>query len=73
MAPLTTATRKALPNSDFALPGRRYPIENESHGQNALGRVSQNGTPEEKEIVRRKVAAKYPRMGKSDTNPIYEK
>lgn len=70
MAKLTAATRNALPSSDFALPGRRYPIEDKSHAQNALARVSQYGSPEERATVRRKVAAKYPEMGK--TNPVYE-
>jgi hypothetical protein len=72
MAKLTTSERNSLPNSDFALGGRKYPIENRSHAANALSRVSQNGTPEEKAIVRKKVAAKYPGMGKSETNPVYE-
>ena len=60
MAKLTTAARKKLPGSTFALPGRRYPINNPSHGRNALARVSQHGTPSEKATVRRKVHAKFP-------------
>ena len=64
MAVLTTKERKALPGSDFALPGGRYPIPDKSHGRNALARVSQNGTPAEKAVVRRKVAAKFPTIGK---------
>lgn len=64
MSKLTAKTRNALPGKDFALPGRRYPIQNRSHGQNALSRVSQNGTPEEKAKVRAAVHAKYPTMGK---------
>jgi hypothetical protein len=55
MTKLTTATRKKLPNSKFALPGRRYPIEDVAHARNALARVSQDGTPAEKATVRRKV------------------
>jgi len=55
MTKLTTATRKKLPNSKFALPGRRYPIEDVAHARNALARVSQDGTPTEKATVRRKV------------------
>jgi len=55
MAQLTTATRKKIPTSEFALPGRRYPIEDEAHARNALSRVSQDGTPAEKATVRRKV------------------
>lgn len=63
MAKLTTKARKAIPTGEFALPGRRYPIEDESHAQNALARVSQHGTPEEKATVRAAVHRKYPGMG----------
>jgi hypothetical protein len=59
MARLNAAKRKALPASDFALPGRRYPIEDRSHGQNAKARVSQHGTSAEKATVRAKVKAKF--------------
>ena len=64
MAKLTTAARKAIPSGSFALPGRRYPIEDRSHAANALSRVSQFGTSSEKARVRAKVHAKYPSMGK---------
>jgi len=57
---LTAKTRKALPSKDFALPGRRYPVEDKSHARNALARVAQHGSPAEKATVRRKVASKYP-------------
>ena len=57
---LTTATRNAIPGKDFALPDRRYPIEDESHARNALARVSQQGDSAEKAKVRSKVRAKYP-------------
>ena len=60
MAQLTTATRKKIPTSEFALPGRRYPIEDEAHARNALSRVSQDGTPAEKATVRRKVHRLFP-------------
>lgn len=64
MAKLTTAARKAIPGGEFALPGRRYPIEDRSHAANALSRVSQFGSAAEKAKVRSKVRAKYPGMGK---------
>lgn len=57
---LTAAERHDLPAKDFALPGERYPIPDESHGRNALARVSQHGTPSEKSTVRAKVAKKFP-------------
>jgi hypothetical protein len=60
---LTTKTRNAIPSKDFAIGGRRYPIENKSHARNALSRVSQNGSSEEKSEVRAKVHAKYPAIG----------
>jgi hypothetical protein len=65
MAKLTSKARKNLPSGDFALPGRRYPIEDKNHAKNALARVSQHGTPEEKEKVRAKVGRKYPGIGKT--------
>ena len=65
MAKLTTATRNALPGGDFALPGRRYPIEDASHARNAKARVSQHGTPAEKAKVNAAVSRKFPDIGKS--------
>jgi len=43
----------------FALPGKRYPIHDISHARNALARVSQHGTAEEKRKVRTAVCRKY--------------
>lgn len=60
---LTADAREALPDKDFALPGDRYPIEDKNHARNALARVSQHGTPEEKKKVRAKVHKKYPDIG----------
>ena len=60
MAKLTTKARKAIPTKSFALPGRRYPIEDASHARNALARVSQHGSSEEKAKVRAAVHSKYP-------------
>ncbi len=60
MTELTAETRNALPDSAFALPGRRYPIANESHARNALARVSANGTPAEQAAVRAAVHKRYP-------------
>ncbi len=66
MAKLTTAKRKALPKSDFALPGKRaYPVPDKSHARNALARVSQHGTPAQKATVRAKVHAKFPSIGQN--------
>ena len=62
MTKLTTRNRNSLPARSFALPGRRYPIEDLAHARNALARVSQDGTPEEKAEVRRKVGRLYPEL-----------
>lgn len=74
MAELTAKRRSKLPSSSFALPGKgegpkgkgsgSYPIPDASHARNALARVSQHGTPAEKAAVRKKVAAKFPNIGK---------
>lgn len=64
MAKLTAAARRRIPGKSFALPGRRYPIEDASHARNALARVSQHGSPEEKARVRAAVARRYPGIGK---------
>ena len=66
MAKLTAKARHALPKKDFALSGGRYPIENPSHARNALARVAQHGTPEEKAKVRAAVHRKYPGIGEHE-------
>lgn len=75
MAKLSMKSRKALPSSSFALPGKgagpsgkgsgSYPIPDKSHARNALSRVSQHGSSAEKAKVRAKVHAKFPAIGKS--------
>lgn len=63
MAKLTSKQRNALPKDAFALPGRRYPIEDANHARNALARVAQHGTPSEKANVRAKVHKRFPGIG----------
>ena len=63
MAKLTAKARKAIPTKDFAVKGRKYPIEDKSHARNALARVSQHGSPAEKAKVRAAVKRKYPDIG----------
>jgi hypothetical protein len=61
MALLTTKKRNSLPESSFAIPeDRAYPIHDRAHARNALARVSQHGTPEEKKKVRAAVGRRYP-------------
>ena len=61
--PLSAKQRHALPASSFALPGERYPINDPNHARNALARVSQHGSPEEKSRVRAAVHRRYPGIG----------
>jgi hypothetical protein len=69
MAKLTSGQRKKLPSSSFAIPSeRKYPVTDRSHAANALSRVAANGTPAEKAAVRKKVASKFPDMGKSKSS-----
>ena len=70
---LTAKQRKAMPSSEFALPGKgegpegkgsgSYPIPDASHARNALARVSQHGSSSEQAAVRSKVHAKFPGIG----------
>lgn len=60
MGKLNAAARKALPTKDFAGPDRSYPVNDASHARNALARVAQHGSPEEKAKVRAKVKDKFP-------------
>lgn len=60
---LSAAERKRLQSSQFALPERKaYPIPDEVHARNALARVAQHGTEEEKKRVRAAVHRKYPNI-----------
>lgn len=65
-AKLTTTERKSLKSSDFALPGRRYPIHDENHARLALAMVSKYGKPADKERVRAAVHRRYPNIGHSE-------
>lgn len=64
MAKLSSAGRNALPTKAFAVPGRKYPINDASHARNALSRVSANGSPKQKAEVKSAVRSKYPGIGK---------
>jgi hypothetical protein len=64
LAELTTKARKALPRGTFAIPEKRaYPIPDEAHARNALARVAQHGTPDEKARVIAAVKRRFPRIG----------
>lgn len=61
----TRAGRAKMKPSSFALPGRRYRIDDPAHARNALARVAQHGTAAEKAQVRKAVARKYPSIAVS--------
>ena len=69
MSKLTTAGRKKLPASDFALPGGRYPVEDKAHARDAKARASQqlrkgNLSAAEKARVDRKADAVLGKKGR---------
>lgn len=69
MATLSSKARKSLPSSDFAIPSKRaYPIEDQAHARDALGRVAQDGTPAEKAEVDAAVHRRYPEIDEGPTH-----
>jgi hypothetical protein len=59
--------RNKLKDQSFALPDeRKYPIPDIEHARNALARVAQNGTAEEKKKVRAAVEKRYPSLKQDD-------
>lgn len=65
MSKLHAKERNALPNSAFALPGRRFPIEDAAHRTAAL-RMAHYASPSEQAIIRKKVAQKSKHRDVSD-------
>jgi len=64
---LTTQQRNGLDTASFALPGRKYPIEDKNHARNALARAAQHASPAEQATIQRKVKAKYPSISVGGT------
>lgn len=62
---LDANARAHIAAHNFALPGGRYPIHDINHARNALARVAQNGSTEEKAKVKAAVHKKYPSIDKS--------
>lgn len=56
----TKSGRKKMSAAQFALPGKRYRIDDAAHARNALARVAQHGTATEQQAVRSKVRKRYP-------------
>jgi hypothetical protein len=61
-APLDAKKRNDLDSSDFALPGRKYPIDTPERARSALARVKQFGSLEDQRKVKSAVQKKYPNM-----------
>lgn len=62
-ATLSSQGRKRVRDSNFAIPETRsYPIHDIAHARNALSRVAQHGSDEEKRRVRAAVCRKYPTL-----------
>lgn len=65
MPVLTIKKRNKLKKPTFAISNKRkYPILDLSHARNALARVAQFGTSEEKKKVKSAVYKKYPSLKK---------
>ncbi len=66
MAVLTSAQRRRLPPSAFALPERRlYPIMDRGHARAALGRCAHDCSGSERRRVRAAVRLRYPDIGRT--------
>lgn len=62
---LTALGRKHIKEENYAIPEKKkYPIHDITHARNALARVSQFGTPEERARVRAAVYRRYPSLRK---------
>lgn len=74
MAKLDTKQRRALPDSQFAIPEKApgsgsYPIPDENHARDALSRVSANGSEDEKSRVHAAVKRKFPNIAVGGAPP----
>lgn len=63
MAKLTASARRALPASDFAGPGRSFPIPDKGHARAALGRIN-NAPPSARPKIRARADAMLGKKGK---------
>ena len=80
---LDAAERRALPDKDFALPGKgkgpegkqagSYPIPDKNHARMALAMVAKHGSAEDKAKVRAAVAKKFPGIQQEEVDQLQEK
>jgi len=66
MAKLTAAARKRIPTKNFALPGRKEPINDKSHAKAALTMGMRDKSPAQKAKIRAAVHRKFPDLGKGE-------
>ncbi|MGF6981405.1 hypothetical protein QFZ99_000881 [Paraburkholderia atlantica] len=64
---LTARGRARIKPANFALPGRRYPINTLRRARNALARVAQHGTRAEQIKVQRAVHRRWPSIDVTKT------
>ncbi len=77
MGKLDAKKRNALPDSDFAGPGRSYPIPDKAHAANAKARAAQFASPAEKaridakadKVLKKTVPGKRPKPLKGADPP----
>jgi hypothetical protein len=63
MGKLSTKQRKAMPQAEYALPGKRFPLNDASHARNAISGATRseragNITPAQAATVKSKARAK---------------
>jgi hypothetical protein len=69
MGKLDAKKRNALPDSDFAGPGRSYPIPDKAHAANAKARAAQFASPAEKARIDAKADKVLKAAGGTKTVP----
>lgn len=68
--PQRTAKRIGVAHEIQGSSKGKYPIHDASHARAALRMVAMHGTPQEKEIVRAKVRARYPEIGQKTAEAV---
>jgi hypothetical protein len=73
VAKISAEARNALDDADFALPGRRYPIDTRARARKAIAQVAEHGTESDQKKVRAAVYAKYPDLDPDKATDTSEK
>lgn len=70
----TKSGREQMSSGQFAIPSeRKYRIDDLAHARNALARVEQHGSPDEKKKVRAAVKRKFPSIAQSKSSSSKKK